>query len=390
MAGRIFNWFKREKWGVLVVLLLLAAAVGLRLFLGSEKRVLPKGDYVEYEKGVIVEVLSDSTQKDEAADGAYRGEQMMTVEVKTGQYKGQTLLVYNYVGPIYGVPLKAGQGVSLSISTYKDGSHRATVFEFDRVPWLIAVVLLFFAVTALVGGKTGLKSFAGLVFTVFALFLLLIPLLLRGAPTVPTVFCTCAFVAAISFTVLGGVHRKTVCAFLGTVAGTALALAFGLLAQTLTKVNGLRTADVEPLLQLRQSGTPIGLKGLLLAGIVVSALGAVMDVSMSVSSALEEIRAANPALGPKELFRSGMNVGRDMVGTMTNTLILAFLGSGFTMILYLSSLGLTFWQLFTSAWVSVELVSGVSASVGMILAIPLTAAISAGMMNKKTEMRKEK
>ena len=113
-------------------------------------------------------------------------------------------------------------------------------------------------------------------------------------------------------------------------------------------------------------------------------------LEMKYEMALEEIRAANPALGPKELFRSGMNVGRDMVGTMTNTLILAFLGSGFTMILYLSSLGLTFWQLFTSAWVSVELVSGVSASVGMILAIPLTAAISAGMMNKKTEMRKEK
>jgi uncharacterized membrane protein len=190
----------------------------------------------------------------------------------------------------------------------------------------------------------------------------------------------CAYISFVSFTILGGIHRKTLSAFLGTLAGTAVAMIFGLLAQALTKVNGLRISDVEPLLQLRQSGTDIGLKGLLVAGIIISALGAVMDVAMSISSALEEVHAANPSLGVKDLFRSGMNIGRDMVGTMTNTLILAFLGSGFTLIIYLYSLGLSFYQLFPSAYVSIEVISGIASSIGMILAIPLTTLISSYLL----------
>ena len=142
-------------------------------------------------------------------------------------------------------------------------------------------------------------------------------------------------------------------------------------------------SEVEPLLQLRQTGVPIGLRYLLVGGIVISALGAVMDVAMSISSALEEVHAANPGYGAKELFRSGMNIGRDMVGTMTNTLILAFLGSGFTLIIYLYSLGLARYQLLPSAYMAIELISGLSSSLGMILAIPLTALISAGMIGRK-------
>jgi uncharacterized membrane protein len=175
-----------------------------------------------------------------------------------------------------------------------------------------------------------------------------------------------------------------VCAFLGTAAGTAIALVFGLLGQALARVDGLRLSDVQPLLQLRQTGTPLGLRGLLVAGIVVSALGAVMDVAMSISSALEEVHAANPSLKGRDLFRSGMNIGRDMVGTMTNTLILAFLGSSFTLILYLYSLGLSRYQLMTSAYAATEIISGVASSIGMILAIPLTALISSALLGRKT------
>ena len=336
------------------------------------------GDYAEYEKGIVLAVTADTSAPDETADGAYRGQQTLTVEIRSGRYKGRTLEnVYNYVGPVSSVPVKAGDGVALIVSTYQDGSLRASVYEYDRIPALVIVLLLFFLVTALVGGKTGVKSLVSLALTVLVLFTVLIPLLLRGFPTLPTVFVAAAFIAVVTFVILGGLHRKSVCAMLGAVAGTAIALGFGLLAQAMARVNGLRIADVEALLQLRQTGTPIGLKGLLVGGVVISALGAVMDVAMSISSALEEVHAADPERGVRELFRSGMNIGRDMVGTMTNTLILAFLGAGFTLIIYLYSLGLQPFQLYPSAYVAIELISGVASSVGMLLAIPLTAIISA-------------
>ncbi|MBR0355824.1 MAG: YibE/F family protein [Oscillospiraceae bacterium] len=382
--GSAAAWFAREKWGLLLLLLAALMFVAALLWLRPEEEEAARpSDYAEYEKGVVTAVLSDSTVRDEASDGAWRGEQLLLVEVKSGQYAGKTLQVTNVVGPLFGVPLREGDGAALIVNTYAGGEIRATVYEYDRIPALAALVAVFLLTAVLVGGRTGLKSLIGLAVTVLCLFKVLIPALLRGAPTLPAVFLCCLYIIAVAFTILGGLHRKTVCAMLGTAAGVALALLFGLAAQTLARIDGLRMSDVEPLLQLRQTGTPIGLRHLLVGGLTISALGAVMDVAMSISSALEEVHAADPGYGFRELMRAGMNIGRDMVGTMTNTLILAFLGSGFTLILYLFSLGLARYQLLPSAYLAIELIGGLASSIGMILAIPLTALISAAMLAKQ-------
>ena len=378
------KWFFDNKSTLLVLLIsALIFAIGYRLALPVPEESIAAEEYSEYEKAKITAVLMDNTVRDEVADGSWRGEQLLIAEILTGQYKGQSMQVSNYVGPLYGVPLYEGDGAVLIISTYADGKHIATVFEFDRALGLGIIVALFLVAAVIVGGKTGAKSLAGLLFTLATLFLILLPALMKGAPTLPTVFAVCAYIAVVSLTVLGGVQKKTVCAMLGTISGTALALVFGLLSQALLRIDGLRVSDVEPLLQLRQTGTPIGLSGLLVGGVVISALGAVMDVTMGISSSLFEVSAANPDLTQKELFRSGMNVGRDMVGTMTNTLILAFLGSGFVLILYLYSLGLSSHQLISSAYLSIEVLSGISSSIGVVLSIPITAFITAKALAKK-------
>ena len=369
-----------------IIVLLLAAI----LFAVVRILVTPKteaadvsGDYAEYENAVVVQVLSDGTEQDAASDGGYRGEQLLLAEVKTGQYAGETMQVYNYVSPLYGVPLKVGDGCTLVVSTYENGDVSATVYEFNRTTPVWIVLGLFLLITVLVGGKTGAKSLVGLLFTVAGVFWLLFPALMKGAPTLPATFALCVFVAAVSFVILGGVEKKTICAWLGTVAGMALALVFALISQRLLRIDGLRSADVEPLLQLRQTGTPIGLRGLLAAGVILSSLGAVMDVAMSLSSALAEVHTADKTMDAKALFRSGINIGRDMVGTMTNTLILAFLGSGLVLTLYLYSLGLSRHMLMSSAYLAWELVGGISSSVGVILSVPITAAIAAGAYGRK-------
>lgn len=367
--------------GKTILALILAAAIFVGLYLyahsGTTAPSQQAEEYAEYESGKVLEILTDNCEPDHTAEGAYRGEQTLLVEVTSGQYKGQTILTDNAVGPLYGEPAKAGQRVTLILSTYADGTVRASVYEYDRSLPIALVLAVFFLVTVLVGGKTGAKSILGLAFSVAVLLLLLIPLLMKGWPTIPTTFVLCAYVTVVCFLLLGGTGRKVWCACLGTVVGMALAMAFGLAAQALTHIDGLRISDVEPLLQLRQTGTPIGLRGLLVAGIIISAMGAVMDVAMSVASALSELKVVNPALTWQDLWRSGMNIGRDMVGTMTNTLIMAFLGSGFTLIIYLYSLNLPFHELMSSTYLALEVVSGVASAIGVILAIPVTALLSA-------------
>ena len=382
-------WIRENKWTCIVLAAALAVLLAARLLAAP---VPVQSDEPEnradYESASVDQILSDSTEKDPASDNGYRGEQLLLVTVRSGDYKGQQMQVYNYVGPLYGGPLKVGDRATILISTYSDGTVNATVYEFDRLLPLCIVLVLFIAAAVAVGGRTGIKSLVALAVTLVCLFGVLLPSLMKGANTLLMTFIVCAYVAVVSLTIVGGVRKKTVCAMLGAVAGTALALLFGLLAQGLTRIDGLRIDDVEPLLQLRQTGTPIGLRGLLVGGIVISALGAVMDVTMGIASSLSEVHAAKPELSRRELFRSGMNIGRDMVGTMTNTLILAFLGSGFTLILYLYSLGLSPRQLLSSAYVSLEVVSGVASSVGVILSIPLTALITAEVFTREKKSGK--
>ena len=387
-ANRIPQIGSVEKSTVIVLVIAAAFFVGMFFYaqsfnvLGSigDGTGVPE-DGMQFERGTVKEILSDNKEVEENTEGAYRGTQKLSVVVRSGSHKGETLVVYNYFGPNTGVPVEVGDSVVITIKDMPNREISATVYEFNRIPILVIFLLLFFLAIVAVGGRTGIRSLIGLVFTVICLFFILIPLLQRGAPMVPATFAMCAYIALVSFTILGGVHRKTISAFLGTVAGAFLAMIFGLGVQYLAKIDGLRIDDAEPLLQLRYMGFPIHLRGLLVAGIIVSALGAVMDIAMSISSALEEVYAANPSATRKDLFRSGMNIGRDMVGTMTNTLILAFLGSEFTLIILLYSSGYTFYHLYSNAFVSLETISGISASIGMVLAVPLTALIASRLIS---------
>ena len=369
------------------VLGLIGLALAALFVLAHPAQVSP-GDmpeeYMEYEQAVVEQILSDSTEADPVSENHYRGAQNVILRITTGQYAGQQMLADNTVGPVYGNPVQTGDKVIVGLSTYADGTVRCYIYEYDRSAGLGLMLAAFFAVTVLVGGKVGAKSLLGLTLTVVALIWILLPLLLLGWPTIPTTFLIAVLVACASFVLLGGVERKTVCACLGTLAGIALATVFAMVCQRIVRIDGYRQEYTEALLQLRQTGeSGIGISGLLTAGVIISALGAVMDVAMSISSAVEELKRVNPALSGPQLLKSGMNIGRDMVGTMTNTLILAILGSGLGLIVYIYSLGLSPRQLMSSAFMSLEAISAVASSIGVMLAVPLTAVVCAFAYGKK-------
>lgn len=341
-------------------------------------------EYMEYERATVEQVLTDSTEEDPVSQNHLRGTQLLIVTVKSGQYAGKQMKAENTVGPIYGQGYAPGDRVTVGLSTYADGTVRCYIYEYDRAPGLLLILAAFLLVTVLVGGKVGAKSLVSLAITVLALVYILLPLLLKGWPTVLTSALIAILVTVATFVILGGVDKKTVCACLGTLAGIILATVFGLAAQHFLRIDGYRQEYAEALLQLRQTGeSNIDISGLIVAGVVISALGAVMDVAMSISSAVQELTRVDTTLTVRQLITSGMNIGRDMVGTMTNTLVLAILGSGLTMIVYIYSLGLAPWQLLSSPYMSLEAISAVASSIGVMLAVPTTAYICAFVYGKK-------
>lgn len=205
-------WLRENKWTCAVLAAALVLLIVGRL-LAAPARVeagQPE-ERADYESAVVEQVLSDSTEKDPAADNGYRGEQLLLVTVKSGDYQGQQMQVYNYVGPLYGGPLHAGDRATILISSYSDGTVNATVYEFDRLIPLAIVVALFIAAAVIVGGRTGAKSLVALAVTLVCLFGVLLPALMKGANTLLMTFIVCAYVAVVSLTIVGGV-RKRACA----------------------------------------------------------------------------------------------------------------------------------------------------------------------------------
>lgn len=369
-------------WGIIALLLIAFAAL---FFYSRDEQTTASDEASAYETATVLQILTDNCELDETAENAWRGEQKLLVEITSGEHVGKTFFVDNAVGILTDyAPAEVGQDVVVHISTYADGNTTATVHTPDREILVYIILALFVLVTVLVGGKTGAKSVLGLVLTIAVLFCIYLPLLAKGWEPILTAFVLCSMVCVTCFVILGGCSKKVLCACAGTVAGMALAMLFGILAQSLLSVDAYQAEYADALYNERLTGTPFRIRGLVVAGVIISSLGAVMDVAMSISSALEELKRVDPTLGVKQLWRSGMNIGRDMVGTMTNTLILAILGSSLMLILYIYSMQLSWHQFISSSFVAIEAVSSVAGAVGVILAVPLTTIAGAFLYGRKT------
>ena len=339
-------------------------------------------EFVTVEKAEVLNVSLDTVEVDPyLPEPVEKGNQRALIRLNSGPFAGETHELYYMIGYFVGPKLAAGDHIMvLQIRDEETGKlQELSYFQYDRI-WAVLLVLGLFVLTVvLVGGKTGLRSLLGLAVTVTALIWIFCPLWMKGAHPVWLALGLCALVTVMSFVILGGVSKKILCAIAATLAGVGLAALFGALAQSLCRVTSFSLYDVNgeiaDLVNLQSRNYPVRVHGILTAGILIASLGAVMDVAMSLSSAMAELKTVNPALSRGSLFRSGMNVGRDMVGTMTNTLILAFVGTSLVTVIRLWAQGPTWRMLLSSNYFAVELISALSSSIGVVLAVPLTAMI---------------
>ena len=341
----------------------------------------PVTAWSEYETARVLEVLEDNSQPDEAIEGRLRGSMVLKLEILSGTYKGRVVETVNYFSALYSVVVTAGDTVSVRIDTVPDGRYQVSLYNYNRVPLIIALVLLFALALLAIGGWQGLRALGGLVFTFISIVYLLLPLMLKGWAPVPLTVAIVAVTATAGFYLLGGWQPKTLGSILGALCGVAAAAILGSLAIGLLHVSAYRMDEGEALLLVR-GDTGLQLKGLLLSGILIASEGAVMDTAMSIASAMAELKEKRPDIGRKELFRSGMVIGRDTTGTMANTLVLAFAGSSLNMMILICSYNVSFNQLMNTDFVAVELVRAVAGSLGIILTVPCVALITARLLTR--------
>ena len=193
----------------------------------------------------------------------------------------------------------------------------------------------------------------------------------------------CFITTLVTMALIGGRTKKTIAATLGTLAGVVIAGLSAQLFSLASGINGYNVSDIESLMTLwNVNGIQVG--GLLFSGLLISALGAVMDVAMSVSSSMQEVYIQNPNLTRIELFRCGLRIGRDMMGTDSNTLILAFVGGSVSMLLLDYSYDLPYQQIINSNNIGIAIMQGLAGSFGVVLSVPVTVLICTLLYHNKS------
>lgn len=376
---------------IILLLLIVAAGIGLiRNFAGMEvryERFHMEG--ISYEKAVVTSVVTEDLERYAADDEHKTGSQLLRIRFLEGKEKGKEVEIENDISITHNVVLKTGDRLVVCADRPEGVEPYYSVYNYDRSTGIWIAAFGFLALIVLIGKKQGIRSCLGLIFTVIMVVCYLLPSLYQGKSAALSAIITVGVSSAVTCFCLGGLERKTAYNILNsTLGGASAGIVYSILARVL-HVGGNSMEETESLALIAQD-TGMRLNGILFAAIMVAALGAVMDVSVSLCAALNEIQVLNPAISRKELFQSGMNIGRDMIGTMTNTLILAFAGGALATLLVFISYGVQYNQLISSNFFATEVVQGIAGTSAVILTVPITAGICAlGYRKNKRDRRKK-
>lgn len=301
--------------------------------------------------------VKDLKTKEEIEVLHYYSEHPADIRPETGDY----LLLYKQANP--------------------DGGYTYYVTSYLRERAFLALGLLFVILVLLVGRLQGVKALISLAIVGLFIWKLFIPFIITGINPIWAAILTSCFSTIFTMFIVGGINRKSVAAIIGTTGGLVCA---GLIAVWAGKLAYLSGFSDDYVSIIKFSGDfNIDPKGLLFAAIIIGALGAIMDVGMAISSAVTEVKRNNPGLTFKELTISGMNVGRDIMGTMTNTLILAYVGTSLALILLFLNYNISLTRVLNLDMIATEYVRMLAGSIGLVFTVPISAVVSGYLLSRK-------
>lgn len=379
---KIFNELKENRVVIIIMLITIIAAGFFNQYLAKDySRV--NNDSTDFVSGKIVEITSSNLEYDQDLK-INLGKQVVVVEILEGKSAGKRVEIDNYLTAAHNVEVAIGSKVIISADEPDGIDSYYTVYNFDRGLGMIIFTCVLLLVIIAIGRGKGVKAILGLAYTLYLVIFLLLPTVFSGySPVLMSIICV-ALSTIVTLMLLNGASKKTYSAIVATVLGVVLSAGGFYLMSLVLKVNGFSVDEAESLVLINQA-TGLSIKDILFAGILISSLGAIMDVGMSIVSALSELFHHQPNLTQKQIFDSGIEIGKDMIGTMTNTLILAFTGSAFVSLLVLFSYNVDIKQLLSSNYIAIEFAQGIAGTLGIVLTVPIASFISAwALTNKKS------
>lgn len=340
------------------------------------------GKRAEFYNGVITEIIEEDLNKDPILDGVEIGYQKVVAKVTEGQYKDNTYEIKNNISRLYNYKVEEGTKVVLILYKQNDGNMIWDVYGYDRSSMIYVLAGIFIIVVIIIGGVKGIKSLVSLMFTLVTVIFLMLPLMFRGVEPMLAAVVSATLSIIVTLSLVSGINKKTVTAIIGTISGVVISGIIAYIFGELTHSSGMTMNDTESLIYIAE-GTNLKVKGIMFAGILIASLGAVMDVAMSISSSLFEIYEVNKNIKQIDLFKSSMNIGKDIIGTMTNTLILAFAGGSITTLILIFAANMPYNKFINLEVLAIEIIQGLAGSIGIVLSVPITAAVGSYLCRKK-------
>lgn len=333
----------------------------------------------EFYRARVIEVV----QETETPIGGKQ--QSLRIELTQGPEEGRQVSSL-YLAPAEGQGVEVGDSVVVMAVDGVNGTGY-WVQDHYRVPSLVFIGGIFIGLTVLFAGWRGVMSLAGLTVSIVVLTLFVVPRIMAGDNPLVVSLLGGLVIATFSIFLAHGFRRRTSVAVLGTLLTLVLSIGLAILFVWMAKLFGLGSEEAY-YLQTTQN-TPFNLQGLLLGGIIIGALGVLDDITTAQAAAVDEIRRANPALSVGELTTRGFSVGREHITSLVNTLVLAYVGASFPLLLLFTAYPRPLWVVLNSEQIAEEIIRTMVGSSALILAVPITTALAAYLLPKWAEVKGE-
>lgn len=335
-----------------------------------------------YYKNTIARIISVTETKDyQSKDMNGNVEQIYKQNIKAiivnGVHKGEKIQLTNMTSysQAYDLKYKVNDEVFISISESADNQIlSAKILDFKRDKYIVYIAILFILLILLIGGMKGLRSLTSVIVNII-IFTVVIELHERGWDLIVISSVASLFFIVISISLVSGINKKTISAMMGTMAGTLFSMLITVIVMVATNEKGIHYEEMEFL--------TLPPYQVFMAEILIGTLGGTMDIAISISSAIQEMVGQNPGIERKALMQSGMEIGKDIMGTMANTLAFAYISGSIPMILLLLKNGYAFFYII-SFNLSLEIVRALTGSIGIVVSIPITLYISILLLSRNT------
>ena len=340
---------------------------------------LYNNESISYVRGRVVAVNSQSLEPCEDLPGRNLGVQNITVRLSDDR----EITFDNILSSTHSIEVSNGTRVVVKCDEPEGITPGYSLYQYDRSMGILLAFIIFVAVICLVGRMKGLYSAIALVVSMLIIGMGLIPAVYNGASPVLATLISCMAIAAVTLLLLNGFSKKTGAAIASTLIGLMASAVLYAIVSSLLTVTGYSLEETETMILISRD-TGLNIKQILFSSILLASLGAVMDTAMSIASALFEIADNKRDISQKELYRSGMNIGKDMIGTMCQTLVLAFTGGAVASIIIMLAYGTALHRFLSSDFLALEILQALTGSFAVILTVPITAMFCASLHKQRS------